>query len=132
MFTDFWYFRYFSLRIISFRIQKIPFRFKAKQAKLTFFSLFRFAHFCFRFASFEMRGHPKWKLNCQLAVPNYDGAHTWPCILPTTLLAGFLTKLAPYLCCGRLRCMSQVCFKKNFYLKPASWLFGPLHFLSYF
>ena len=30
-------FRYFSLCVISFRIQKIPFRFKAKQAKLTFY-----------------------------------------------------------------------------------------------
>ena len=62
---NFRYFWYFSLCIISFRIQKILFRFKVKQAKITFFSFFGFAHFRFRFASFcfvslpsEMRGHP--------------------------------------------------------------------------
>ena len=52
---NFRYFRYFSLRIISFRIQKILFRFKAKQAKLTFFSRYFtsliFAFDSLRFAS---------------------------------------------------------------------------------
>ena len=56
---NFRYFRYFSLCIISFSIQTIPFRFKAKQAKLTLF----FRYFAsLIFASFsppsEMWGHP--------------------------------------------------------------------------
>ena len=57
MFTDF---RYFLLHIISFRIQKILFRFKTKQAKLAFISLRSFS-LSFRFVSLpsEIRGHPK-------------------------------------------------------------------------
>ena len=53
------YFRYFSLRIISFGIQNIPFRLKAKQAKLIFFSRY-FASLIFASVSLqsEMRGHP--------------------------------------------------------------------------
>ena len=61
MFT---YFRYFSLRIISFCIQNILFCFKAKQAKLTFFRYFVILlhsfSLSFRFVSLpsDMRGHP--------------------------------------------------------------------------
>ena len=56
-------FRYFSLRIISFRIQNIPFRFEAKQAKQTFFFLaisLRSYSLPFRFVSHrsEIPGHP--------------------------------------------------------------------------
>ena len=86
MFTDFRYlhfsvqyfryFRYFSLRIISFRIQKIPFRFKAKQAKLTFFSLFRFAHFRFRFASFRFQA--KWGDTLYPDAPDINIINTRP------------------------------------------------------
>ena len=59
---DFRYFLYFSLRIISFRIHNIPFRFKTKQAKLTLFCAISLRSFSllFRFVSLpsEMWGHP--------------------------------------------------------------------------
>ena len=49
------------LRIVSFRIHKIPFRLKAKQAKLTFFRYFALLIFAFvslRFASKQNEGTP--------------------------------------------------------------------------
>ena len=55
------HFRYFSLRVISFRKQNIPFRFIAKHAKLNFFSryfaLLIFVSVSLRFTS-RNEGHP--------------------------------------------------------------------------
>ena len=77
MFTDFWYFRYFSLRIISFRIQKILFRFKAKQAKLTFYFaiLLRSFSLSFRlcFASKQNEGTPYLpKVGSEVLLPEHQ------------------------------------------------------------
>ena len=62
----FTYFRGFSIRIISFCIQNVPFRFELKHAKPTLlfailhrsFLLFRFASLRFTSPRSEMRGHP--------------------------------------------------------------------------
>ena len=123
MLTDFWYFRYrifgifryFSLRIISFRIQKILFRFKAKQAKLTFFFAISLRSF-----SLSFRFQAKWgdtlllalsattvyyriiTCLCLLWAPALacyqPGASSWPCPPPPCFSSPALGSPQPRIC----------------------------------
>ena len=87
------YFRYFSLRIISFRTPNFPFRFIAKQEKLTFcfaislrsFSLRSFS-LPFRFVSLrsKMWGHPTFSPPTLHWVSGARFPHSWLTCSPQT------------------------------------------------